>query len=338
MSDMRFELYHHLQNFPVGYLGGTDTGEILSRFANDLGAIENALGMAVVWGVLPGIDCLVGSLILVLLDWRLALLALMVWPWCLMATPRIARRTSGAGYARKEKEARVLDFVQESLAAHSLIRAYGLERYSIRTFLKKDAELFEASARMSFLTALMDQAALSGILLMQVITLAAGAYLAFHGALSVGTLAAFQLLYVAVSNSLLYFAQYGRSLLPARAGMSRVQELLRPGNRHKRCSGCGSSCRVFNIDRIRQCLFRIRRRARLAQRQLPRPKGNVRRYCRRQRVRQEYDSEFAIALSRSESGRDSCRWPGPASCDASILARANRSGIPGKFPVSRHGP
>jgi ATP-binding cassette subfamily B protein len=187
MSDMRFELYHHLQNFPVGYLGGTDTGEILSRFANDLGAIENALGMAVVWGVLPGIDCLVGSLILVLLDWHLALLALMVWPWCLMAPPRIARRTSGAGYARKEKEARVLDFVQESLAAHSLIRAYGLERYSIRTFLKKDAELFEASARMSFLTALMDQAALSGILLMQVITLAAGAYLAFHGALSVGT-------------------------------------------------------------------------------------------------------------------------------------------------------
>ena len=229
MSDMRFELYHHLQAFPVGLFDRSGRGEILSRFSNDLGAIENALGMAVVWGVLPGIDCLVGSVILILLDWRLALLALLVWPWCFIAPPRIARRTSGAGYARKEEEAHVLDFVNESLAAHSLIRAYSLERHTIRTFLRKDAGLFEASARMSFLTALMDQAALSGILLLQVVTLATGAYLAFHGSLSVGTLAAFQVLYVAVSNSLLYFTQYGRSLLPARAGMRRVQELLSQG-------------------------------------------------------------------------------------------------------------
>jgi ATP-binding cassette subfamily B protein len=78
----------------------------------------------------------------------------------------------------------------------------------------------------SVLGTIMDQAALSGILLLQVGTLAYGAYLAFQGWLTVGTLAGFLVLFVAVSNSLLYFTQYGRSLLPARAGMRRIRELL----------------------------------------------------------------------------------------------------------------
>src|SRR5262249_29894321 len=76
------------------------------------------------------------------------------------------------------------------------------------------------------LKTLMEQAAGVGMLLLQVTTLCVGAWMAFRGAITIGTLAAFQGLYLSVSNSMLYFLEFTRNLLPARAGMQRIDELL----------------------------------------------------------------------------------------------------------------
>ena len=47
--------------------------------------------------------------------------------------------------------------------------------------------------------------------------------------MTVGTLAAFQALHLSVSNSMLYFMEFTRSLLPARAGMQRIDQFLETG-------------------------------------------------------------------------------------------------------------
>src|SRR5205823_6162379 len=47
-----------------------------------------------------------------------------------------------------------------------------------------------------------------------------------NGSLTVGTLAAFQGLCLSVSTSLLYTSQYSRDVLPARAALRRIDELL----------------------------------------------------------------------------------------------------------------
>src|SRR5262249_23203642 len=195
----------------------TSTGDLLSHFSNDLSAVANALTMTIVWGVLPGLDCILGTVILCVLDPRLGLVAALIWPWCFLAPSRIARRAAPAAYARKVKEAEVLEVIEEEVAAHAVIRAYGMQRITMMRFFRSDANLFETSVGATFLTALMDQATLSGILLLHVLTLGLGAWLAFRGAMTIGTLAAFQALFLGVSTSLLYCTQYLRALLPARA-------------------------------------------------------------------------------------------------------------------------
>ncbi|MEO8680512.1 MAG: ABC transporter ATP-binding protein [Vicinamibacterales bacterium] len=229
VSDIRFRLYHQLQRLSVSSYAKTSTGELLSRFSNDLSSVATALTMGVVWGALPALDCILGTAILAVLDWRLACLAALVWPWCLLVPPRIARRAAPTAYARKQREAEMLEVVQEQIATQSVVRAYGLARLRMVRFFHADARLFEASVRSAFLTAFMDQASMSGILLLQVLTLALGAWLAFAGDMTIGTLAAFQALFLGVSTSLLYFTQYLRSLLPARAGMQRIEEFLAAG-------------------------------------------------------------------------------------------------------------
>src|SRR4029077_6478504 len=92
-----------------------------------------------------------------------------------------------------------------------------------RDFFVRDADLFATSVRVSVLKNLMEQAAGVGMLLLPVSTLSFGAWLAFRGSMTIGTLAAFQALYLSVTNSLLYFLEFTRGLLPARAGMQRIE-------------------------------------------------------------------------------------------------------------------
>ena len=226
VSDIRFQLFHKIQTLPTSFFTTAGTGQVLARFSHDLGAVDTMLTMALTWGLLPGLDSIVGTLVLFVLDWRLALVASLVWPWCALVPPRIAPRAAAASYRRKEKEADVLQSVEQAIAGHGVVTAYNLQEHATRDFIVRDAELFGTSVRVAFYKTMMEQAATSGMLLLQVTTLALGAWLAFRGSTTVGTLAAFQALYLSVSNSLLYFMEFSRSLLPARAGMQRIDEFL----------------------------------------------------------------------------------------------------------------
>jgi ATP-binding cassette subfamily B protein len=226
LSDLRFVLFDHLLKLPARFFSSARGGEMMARFSTDAAAVENALTMAVAWGVLPALDCLVGTAVLFYLDWRLGVLAVLVWPWCVFAPARIAPRASSVSYQRKHAEGRLLSLVEQAIAGQAVVRAHNLQPHASALFLERDARLFTASTRLNFLGAMMDQSASLGILLMQVVTLGYGAWLAYLGSVTIGTLAAFQALYLSVSNSLLYFTQYVRSLLPARAGMKRIEEFL----------------------------------------------------------------------------------------------------------------
>jgi ATP-binding cassette, subfamily B, bacterial len=175
ISDIRFQLFHKLQQLSSAAYAKTTTGELLSRFSNDLSAVAHALTMAVIWGALPGLDCVLGTVILLILDWRLGLLATVVWPWCLLLPPRIARRAGPAAYLCKKRESEVLDVIQEEVATQAVVRAYGLQRLSIIRFFLHDSRLFKSSVEAAYLTALMDQSAISGILFLQVLTLGCAA-------------------------------------------------------------------------------------------------------------------------------------------------------------------
>lgn len=226
VSDIRFQLFHKIQTLPASFFSADGAAGVLARFSHDLGAVDTSLTMAVTWGLLPGVDSLVGTLVLFVLDWRLALLAVLVWPWCLFVPGRIAPRASSASYRRKERESEVLGSVEQAIAGHAVVTAYNLQEAATRDFIMRDAELFGTSVRVALYKTLMEQAATSGMLLVQVATISVGAWLAFRGSMTVGTLAAFQALFLSVSNSLLYAMEFTRSLLPARAGMQRIDEFL----------------------------------------------------------------------------------------------------------------
>src|SRR5262249_41034828 len=80
LRDLREALLEHLSSLSMRFFGRAASGDILQRFSSDLGVIESALTTAVPWGVIPAMDVLSCTALLFVLEWRLALAAMLVYP------------------------------------------------------------------------------------------------------------------------------------------------------------------------------------------------------------------------------------------------------------------
>lgn len=226
LGDIRARMFRRLQMLSMSFYARAQTGDVLSRFSADLGAVEGAMAGAISWGVLPALDVFACTILLFLLDWRLALTAMLIWPLCLWGPRIFAPRASAASYRLRQEEAQTLSWIQENVAAQTVVKAFGLERLSVAAFDRRNAVLADSRSRFAFLSAMVERSAGVGIHMLQVTILGVGSYLAYYGQITIGSLAAFQALFLSLSYSLSYVTQFAPSLLLAAGGMRRIEDLL----------------------------------------------------------------------------------------------------------------
>jgi ATP-binding cassette subfamily B protein len=225
LTDIRHRLFEHLQRLSLDYYARTEVGNILARFSTDLAAVENAMASAT-WGILPSFDVGLTLVLLFLLDWRLALVAMLIWPLVLAGPRVLAPRATRASYRKKEGEALAVTLVQENIGAQAVVKAFSLEPQQVSAFRARNRDLAQRGIQLSFLGALIERSANLGILALQILIMAVGARMVFAGDMSIGTLTAFQALFITLSYALYNVAQYAPTLVQAAGGMGRIEELL----------------------------------------------------------------------------------------------------------------
>jgi ATP-binding cassette subfamily B protein len=226
LRDLRHQMFSHLLR--TAPAGGMSDGDVAARFSTDLASVEHALVSAIPWAGLPSLDALLSIVLLFVIEWRLALVALLVFPLSL-AGPRVfARPATAAGYERKQDESRVLTALHEAMAARPAITAYGLEAHLTDRFAGGLSRLVHSSTRTAFLSALVERSAGIGILTLHVIVLGAGTVMTLRGEISLGSLVSFQSLFLTLSWSLSYVAQFAPSAVLASGAARRIEELFAP--------------------------------------------------------------------------------------------------------------
>ena len=199
------------------------TAELLDRFSNDFAFIENAFSMAIPWGALPVIEAVLGTGLMFWLDWRAGLAGFMLWPWILLAPRTVAARLASAGEACREDEKRVLGALKENLLAQAVIRAFSLEQMELAGFRKRNELLSRSTMRAGFLSAFMERFTGAGILGIRTFLLVLCVWLAFNRQMTIGTLAALQMLAFTSSHSLLFLIEYLPSISAAKAAWRRIE-------------------------------------------------------------------------------------------------------------------
>jgi ATP-binding cassette subfamily B protein len=226
LADLRLRMLDHLQSLSLGFYSRTSTGEILSRFSGDLVAGESALAAAPAWAAKPGLDILVSSALLFVLDWRLAAGAMLIWPVALLGPRLLAPRAIAASNEKKQLEARALAVVEETVSGLPVVKAFGLEGARLDAFRRPVAGLREAAARVAFAGSLVERTAVGAVLVFGIGVIGVAAWMTFDGLMSIGTLVAFQSLFFTLGYSIAELTRYVPALVQGVSGLQHITEIL----------------------------------------------------------------------------------------------------------------
>ncbi len=189
--DMRNELYAHLQRLTYAFYDQSQTGQLMSRATEDINNIRAMLVMAMRPLVLAVATLIAVTIILLRIDLLLAMVALSIMPFLIWYSVRFGVAIRPMFLKVQEQFGSMTSALQENVAGSRVVRAFAQEQAESDRFEAELEELFErnlrAARRWAFafpLTLL-----LSGVGLAAVLWL--GGYQVLTGAISVGTLVAF---------------------------------------------------------------------------------------------------------------------------------------------------
>jgi ABC-type multidrug transport system fused ATPase/permease subunit len=127
LTDLRLQIFRHLQEMPVGFYERRPAGVLISRMTNDVEALDSLVTDTVVTLFQASLT-LVGSIaILLFLDARLALLTFLIFP--VMAIASLAFRIASADAYRRTREtiSAITAYLQETLSGIRVVRAFAQE-------------------------------------------------------------------------------------------------------------------------------------------------------------------------------------------------------------------
>lgn len=226
MLALRQALFDRLLHLSLAKLWDMKTGGILSRITGDVDTTTGLLQMALVSPALSVLRLLIAIVVLMMLNWRLALTALAIIPCVMLMSFTFARRIRPI-YRTVRKDVEEIDGkVGETFSGIRVVRAFRREKRELldfmlgrHTILRK--ELFAHRRELILWTSW-------GLLLgaVNVVIVWYGGYLNIQGQASIGDIMAFQwytfLLLNPVWNIVNSFSEMQRSL----AAMERVFEVL----------------------------------------------------------------------------------------------------------------
>jgi ATP-binding cassette subfamily B protein len=140
LRDLRLKLFAHMQALSIGFYSRNRAGVIISRLTNDVEALDQLVEDGLATLIQSGLTLIGVLVILIVLDWQLALLTFVALP--LLAAGGVWFRIASAGAYRltREKIAVITGYLQESLSGIRVVRAFGAERRHIARFRELNDE------------------------------------------------------------------------------------------------------------------------------------------------------------------------------------------------------
>lgn len=226
ISDVRNRLFEHVQDLPAAYFGRTKRGEILSRFSVDLSAFEGSVKTFANSAALPFLELIAGIILMLFLNWQLAVVALLVFPITLIGPRILTPKAVQANYEQKLNESALLGMVQENVAAQAVIKAFSLQRKMFGFFTLRNDETRNRIAAATFLSTMVERTVTISVLLLHLVVLAIGAYLATTGQITIGTFVTFESAFWEVSYNIAHVMHFVPVSISSAAAIRHIQELL----------------------------------------------------------------------------------------------------------------
>jgi ATP-binding cassette, subfamily B, bacterial len=226
LFDMRLSLYAHLQRLSPRFYARTRLGDIVSRLNNDISEIQRvAAEAALAW--VGNVLFLIGSLVMMVwLDWKLALIALAPLPISLIALGYYRRKLEGRVAELRQRSADIGSFLIETLQATSLVVASNAQQREQDRFRGLNGAFIEALMKMQRVTYFAGGLPGTVLSIGSAIAFFYGGLRVIEGTLTLGTMGAFLAYQMRVFAPAQALMGLWASLTTAKVSWSRVLEIL----------------------------------------------------------------------------------------------------------------
>lgn len=149
MYDLRLQLFSHVQRQSLAFFANAKPGEVISRVLTDVQGIGQALQDNLVKLVQNVLVLAVSVVLIIVLDWRLALVALSALPLFVLPAKKVGRQRK---QLKKETQARMAELtgiLMETLSVSGvlLIKVFGTRKRETQRLREKALEVQAASLR-----------------------------------------------------------------------------------------------------------------------------------------------------------------------------------------------
>ncbi|MGJ9403651.1 ABC transporter ATP-binding protein [Arthrobacter sp. KK5.5] len=150
--NLRRDVEDKLNRLPLNYFDTRQRGDVLSRVTNDVDNIQNALQQAFAQ-LVQSLLMVIGIIVMMfIVSWQMALIALVALPLSGAAAALIGTRAQGLFAAQWKSTGSLNGQIEESFSGHDLMKVFGREDDARARFEERNEELFKASFGAQFVS------------------------------------------------------------------------------------------------------------------------------------------------------------------------------------------
>lgn len=226
LKTLRKDLFDHIQTLPVRYFDTNATGDIMSRFTNDVDVVGEMLNNTVIQ-LIQGCISIVGTVsIMLCMNVWLALLTILLVPLMLKAGGSIAKRSSK--YYRQQQSAlgKLNGYIEETVTGQKVVKVFCHEEKAVEEFTDLNNDLRKKQVKAQFFGGIMGPVMGNIGQVSYGITACVGGLFCLAGRLSLGGLTVFVNYSRQFSRPINEISMQINTIFSALAGAERVFKVM----------------------------------------------------------------------------------------------------------------
>jgi ATP-binding cassette, subfamily B, bacterial len=226
LTQVRAQVFRHLQGLSLAFHTRARSGDLILRVMSDINMLKDVIVTAALPLLADALVLLVMVVLMFCLQWKLALMAMVVLPLFWLSTVSLTRRIQQAARNQRHRESAMAASAAESISAIHIVQALCLEGLFADSFCRRNSESQKQDVKGARLMAALGRTVGFLTAISTALVLWYGGSLVFHEKLSTGDLLVFLAYLRAATKPLQEFAKYTGRLAKATAAGERVLDLL----------------------------------------------------------------------------------------------------------------
>jgi subfamily B ATP-binding cassette protein MsbA len=147
VATLRGNLYGHIQQMPLSFFADLHSAELMSRVVTDVNRLARVSSTVLVMAIRQLAMIVALLSVMLVREWRLAVIALALLPFVGVAVRAIGRRLYRINKRSQEKVAELNILLHEAFSGMKIVKAFGRERHEAQRFERVNRRLLDLALK-----------------------------------------------------------------------------------------------------------------------------------------------------------------------------------------------